>query len=61
MNIISCYLERYRESEVKKVSMEELEFLDKVLEAVFIFALIWSICCTCDYEGRTKFDKFIRD
>jgi dynein heavy chain len=54
-------LERYRESEVKKVSMEELEFLDKVLEAVFIFALIWSICCTCDYEGRTKFDKFIRD
>jgi hypothetical protein len=31
MNIMSCYLERYRESEIKKVSMEELEFLDRIL------------------------------
>ncbi len=31
MNIISCYLERYKETEVKKVSMEDLEFLDRII------------------------------
>jgi uncharacterized protein (DUF2164 family) len=31
MNIMSCYFERYRETEIKKVSMDELEFLDRIL------------------------------
>ena len=61
MNIISCYFERYRETEIKKVSQDELDFLESVIEPIFVFALIWSLCCTCDYEGRIKFDKFIRE
>ena len=28
---------------------------------MFIFAFIWSLCCTVDYSGRKLFDKKVRE
>lgn len=59
-HIIQCFMEDFRESEIKKISTEDLDALESKLEAIFIFALTWSFGCTGDWEGRVKFDKFIR-
>jgi dynein heavy chain len=32
-----------------------------MIDSIFVFAYIWSICCTVDYEGRAMFDTFIRE
>jgi len=53
---MNCFFNNYKETEVKKVSPEELQLLESNIESLFIFSLIWSICCTCDYDGRKKFD-----
>lgn len=59
-NILSCYFEDYRETEVKKISNDEIEGLEKKLEAYCLFALTWSFGCTGDMESRQKFDKYVR-
>lgn len=58
--IIECFLDDYRETEVKKVTVEELESLEDKLNAIFIFALTWSYGCTGDYDSRKKMDLYIR-
>ena len=39
---------------------EEVDALEASLDTLFFFALVWSVACTVDYEGRIKFDQFIR-
>ena len=59
--ILDCYFqESYVETEIKKITAEEVTNLETVLESLFIFALVWSICCTVDHTGREKLDKYIR-
>ena len=48
------------ETEIKKVSNEDLDLLDLSIEYIFHFAIVWSIFATVDYEGRLKLDKFHR-
>jgi dynein heavy chain len=61
MKIISCFFKNFEESEVKKVPEEELAELEKMINSIFIFALIWSMGCTGDYNGRIKFNEFLRN
>ena len=61
MRILDCFLEPYKETEVKKISNEELEHLESIIEKVFRWALVWSIGCTTNLEGRRKMDNFIKD
>ena len=58
--ILNCYFDDYKETEIKKISSEELDHLQAVLEPLFMFAVVWSIGCTTDYEGRPKFNTFLR-
>jgi len=51
-NILSCYFEDYQETEVKKISNDEIDDLEKKLEAYCLFALTWSFGCTGDMESR---------
>lgn len=58
--IMNCYFANYKETEIKKVSDEDIDGLELNLEALLFFSLVWSLCCTVDYDGREKFSQFIR-
>jgi dynein heavy chain len=60
MRILDCYFADYIETEVKKVTPEDLEDLEASIEQFFIFALTWSIGCTTTLEGREKFNTKFR-
>ena len=59
--ILDCFFILYKESELKKVSEDEIKLLVAGLDSLFVFALIWSIGATTDYEGREKFSEFVRN
>lgn len=61
MRILDCYFAPYNDTDSKKVSEEEVEDLEVMLEPLFMFAAIWSIGCTTNAEGRLKFSEKIRD
>jgi len=61
MRILDCYFAEYVETEIKRITAEEVEELETILEALFIFSLIWSIGATTNLEGREKFDKKLRE
>lgn len=57
--IINCFFVAYAESEIKKVPIEELDALERMIESLFIFALTWSIGCTVDEKGRLLFNSYL--
>lgn len=61
MRILNCFLENYKETEIKKVTNEELDHLEQVIDKIFQWGLIWSIGCTTDLAGREKFNIFFRE
>jgi len=62
MRLLSCYFAQYVETEVQKVSVDDLQRLcAQLLEPLFLFALTWSVTCTTNYEGRRRFDQFLRE
>jgi dynein heavy chain len=30
------------------------------MDNIFLYAVIWSLCCTVDYNGRELFNEFMR-
>jgi dynein heavy chain len=34
--------------------------LEESVEHIYIFAVIWSLCCTVTFEGRSKFNDLVR-
>jgi dynein heavy chain len=61
MRILDCFFAEYWDTEIRKIAPEEVEDLEQMLEPIFIFAVVWSIGCTTDLEGREKFDKKLRE
>lgn len=57
---MNCYFHSYIDTEVKKVTPEEIQFLESIIESIYIFAFTWSICCTVDDIGRHKLDSHIK-
>ena len=60
LRIMTCFILPYVETEVKKVSMEDLEYLVSILEPLLLYAMIWSFGCTTTYEVKYYYD-FIRE
>jgi dynein heavy chain len=50
----------YVETEIKKVSNEDLDLLEQSIEYIFHFALVWSLLATVDFDGRVKLDTYHR-
>lgn len=61
MRVVDCFLEEYRETEIKRISTEEVENFESIFEGIFLFALIWSVGCTVDADGRARFNSFLRE
>jgi dynein heavy chain len=59
--IIDCYFSPYVETEIKKITKEELANLDVMINQLFFFGLVWAIGVTTTLDGRIKFDKWVRD
>ena len=59
-NMLSCFLDYYHEDETTKRKPEEVELVNLGFENLFVFCFIWSICCTCDNDGRKMFSEFVR-
>ena len=53
---MDCFFASYWDTELKKVTVEEIEDLENMLEPLFVFALVWSLGCTTTLEGRLKFN-----
>lgn len=61
-NLIDTFLDKYqdRDDGRDKVTAEQVAVLTSRLEAVFIFSLIWSMCCTVNAQSRKMFDNYLR-
>jgi len=60
MRILDCYFADYHESELRKVTADDVEDLEQSLEQLFVFALTWSLGCTTNLEGREKFSHKLK-
>lgn len=61
MRILDCFFSVYIETEIKKISKDEIANLELQITNLFIFALIWAVGTTSNLDGRRKFDKWLRD
>ena len=59
LRILNSLFAPFIETEVNKIDPDALDKFENNLEAIFIYAAIWSIGCTTDYEGRVKFSAFL--
>ena len=63
MKLLDCYLDKYKEkpgADSKKVTADEINELESMLEEIFFFSLVWSVGCTVDLDGRRKFNSWLR-
>jgi len=61
MRIVDCFLVPYTDTEIKKITAEELDHLESILESLFMFSFVWSFCCTIDFDSRLKMDLFLKE
>jgi dynein heavy chain len=61
MNMMDCFIQPYFDTELKKVSIEEIEDFELMVEAFFIFSAVWSAGCTTTADGRNKFNVKLRE
>lgn len=61
MRIIDCFFANYVESEIRKVTKDEITNLESMITQIFMFALFWSIGTTTTLDGRIKFNTWIRE
>ena len=60
LKVMDTFLAPYFE-EGKKLSPEEIDEVEKEIDHIFIFSMIWSICCTTTLEGRIRMNQHIRE
>jgi len=59
--LLDCYFADYIETEVNKVTQDDVEELENSIEQLFVFAVTWTIGATTNLEGREKFhNKFAK-
>lgn len=61
MRILDSFFVPYTETQIKKITPEEMQVLEENLDNLFIFAITWSMCCTTDYDGRLKLNAIVRE
>jgi dynein heavy chain len=59
--LMDCFLVPFHDTELKKVTPEEVEVFEGFVEGLFIFVLTWTIGATTNLEGRAKFNIKIKE
>jgi Dynein, heavy chain len=60
-NILDTFFEPFTPREDRDdPTKEEIASLEAELPALFVFALVWSVCASVDEEGRRRFDAYLR-
>jgi dynein heavy chain len=59
--LLDCYMVPYFDTEMNKVTAEEIDDFEQTIEGIFIFCATWTIGATTNLEGRAKFNIKIRD
>ena len=59
--LMDCYMMPYHDTELKKVTPEEVEELESYLEGIFVFVACWTVGATTNLDGRAKFNIKIKD
>jgi dynein heavy chain len=54
--IMNCFLCRYVENEIVKITIEDIVELEEIIFSMELFALTWSVGASTDYEGRQMFN-----
>jgi dynein heavy chain, axonemal len=54
---LDCYFKSYEDTELKVITPEEVANLESMIEPLFIYAMVWSLCCTVDAPGREAFNE----
>ncbi|EDQ91509.1 uncharacterized protein MONBRDRAFT_15298, partial [Monosiga brevicollis MX1] len=60
MKLLDCLFAPYVERDGYRIPARRLTALPDMIEGWFFIALVWSVGATCDDEGRTKFDGWLR-
>eukprot|EP00040_Diaphanoeca_grandis_P037866 m.251032 g.251032 ORF g.251032 m.251032 type:complete len:4203 (+) comp33890_c0_seq2:91-12699(+) len=61
MKLLSCFYEPFEEKEERKFDSEITGAIGDLVEYYFFFALVWSVGATSYYDGRVKFDEWLRE
>jgi dynein heavy chain len=61
MRLLDTFFQPYIETEVKKVTPDQISQLEGQIRQMFFFAVIWSLGATTTQLGRERFDKWIRE
>ena len=62
MRILDCYLEPFQPLDGREKPTDiMISDFTTCIDALFIFALVWSVCITTNETGRKMFDAFIRN
>lgn len=59
--ILDSYFMKYVDTEIKPVDPAEIDDLDTMINELSAYALIWSIGCTTNNDGRKRMDAFLRN
>jgi len=61
MRLMDCFFAKYFETEIKKITPEQIKDLEKQIKEIFCFCFIWSIGGTTNAVGRERFNKWMRE
>ena len=58
--ILNCFLDKYIDREIVKITAEDIVKLEDNIKNILIFSLVCSVGASTDYEGRGKFNEKMR-
>ena len=61
MRIMDCFLASYYAKEgISDPTDDDFDNLDRGIESLFLFSLVWSVCITCNDIGRPRWNAYVR-
>lgn len=45
----------------KKMDEDSSKKIENSVEAIYVYSVIWSLCCTTDLSGRKKLNSLVRN
>jgi hypothetical protein len=57
---MNCFLCKYIDTEIVKITLEDITELEKMITDIMTFALVWSVGASADYNGRSRFNEQLK-